>query len=186
MQGLCCSLKTYTAVRSVYDITRTKQYVLRSRMQRLLVRRGENTGDIELLSFNVGIGGSRTGVPDTLRPQRRIQDRRSRHAPSPKADPGPAYQARSVPKTRIQDRRTRHAPSPSESFPVPSSYYFDYITRIDTTVGINVQCIQYVFYASLSLRKYKVYVTGHQNNSQPQPSPARRDRAPGSEINWIF
>lgn len=45
---------------------------------------------------------------------------------------------------------------------------FDYITRIDTTVGINVQCILYVFYASLSLRKYKVYVTGRQNNSHPK------------------
>ena len=45
-----------------------------------------------------------------------------------------------------------------------------------------MQCLQYVLYSLLSLRKDKVYVKGYQNNTQTLKIPARRDRTPGFEI----
>ena len=45
-----------------------------------------------------------------------------------------------------------------------------------------MECLQYVLYSLLSLRKDKVYVKGYQNNIQTPKIPARRDRTPGFEI----
>ena len=44
---------------------------------------------------------------------------------------------------------------------------FDSITRINFIV-INMQCLQYVFYALLSLQKHRVCVKGHQKIFTPQ------------------
>ena len=44
-------------------------FEIQDAMKGLLVRGGDNSGYIELLRFSVGRGGSRTGVPGTLRPR---------------------------------------------------------------------------------------------------------------------
>ena len=44
-------------------------FEIQDAMKGLLVRGGDNSGYIELLRFNVGKGGSRAGVPGTLRPR---------------------------------------------------------------------------------------------------------------------
>ena len=76
-----------------------------------------------------------------------------------KTDPAPAHRAR-APRLKIFE-------------------IFDSKTRINFIV-INMQCLLFVPYSLLSLKKHRVCVKGHQNNFQTTKIIPRRDRAPGS------